>query len=84
MTNGVTFAVVQTSVVPLRIISGTNGFYLSYEAVAGWLRTLESTTNFVMWQGIHQVHASTPTNVSVLSTNSPAANAFYRVRLELP
>ena len=84
LTNAAMFAVVQTPVVPLAIIPGTNGFNFSYEAVAGWLHTLESTTNFVTWQGTHQVYVSAPTNVSVLATNPPSGNAFYRVRLELP
>jgi hypothetical protein len=82
-TNAATLAVVQTPVVPLRVVSGTNGFNFSYAAAAGWLHTLESTTNFVAWQGIQQVYASQPTNINVFATNPLPANAFYRVRLEL-
>ena len=83
VTNAATLAVVQTPVVPLRVVSGTNGFNFSYAAAAGWLHTLESTTNFVAWQGIQQVYASQPTNINVFATNPLPANAFYRVRLEL-
>jgi hypothetical protein len=83
LTNAVTFAVVQTPFVPLRIVSGTNGNSFSYEAVPGWLHTVESTTNFVTWQSIGAFQATEPSTISV-PFQTISGNFFYRLRLELP
>jgi hypothetical protein len=85
LTSTATCAVVQTPGVPLQIVAATNGTYLHYEAMPGWRHTVEVTTNFVAWQSIASSFSMEPSTMDApLPGNSPSANAFYRLRLELP
>ena len=85
VTGAATFALVQTPAVPLRIVSGTNGFYFSYDAVPGWIHTVEWTSDFITWASGTPFYAAEPVSVGILfQSTPPPGNAFYRLRLELP
>jgi hypothetical protein len=83
ITNGVTFAVVQTPVVPLALIA-TNGITLAFKSVAGWTHYVERTTDFVTWTNVATITASNNAPIAVTDSNAPIAPGFYRLRLELP
>jgi hypothetical protein len=51
---------------------------------AGWLYTLECTTNFISWTPVSIPTPGNRTNLFLQDTNPPAGNAFYRVSAERP
>jgi hypothetical protein len=83
LTNNTAFAVVQTPVVPIAVTM-TNGFALRFNSVAGWTHYVERTLDFVSWTNVATIAATTNAPMTVNDTNAPAAQSFYRLRLELP
>jgi hypothetical protein len=51
---------------------------------AGWLYTLECTTNFISWAPVSIPTPGNGTNLFLQDSNPPAENAFYRVSAERP
>jgi hypothetical protein len=49
---------------------------------AGWLYTLERTTNLLSWTAASAAAAGNGTNLLLQDPNPPAGNAFYRVSAE--
>jgi hypothetical protein len=51
---------------------------------AGWLYTLERTTNFLSWTAVSTASDGNGTNLFLQDTNPPAGSALYRVSAERP
>jgi hypothetical protein len=51
---------------------------------SNWLYTLESTTDFVSWDGVSTATSGNGTNLFLPDTNSIAGKSFYRVRADRP
>jgi hypothetical protein len=49
-----------------------------------WNYTLERTTNWTAWTPVTPPVSGNGTNITLLDTNAPGNNAFYRVRAERP
>jgi hypothetical protein len=47
-----------------------------------WLYTLERTTNFQSWTPVSETRRGTENDMALQDTHAPAAEAFYRVRVE--
>jgi hypothetical protein len=55
-----------------------------FTARTNWLYTLERTQDFRSWSAVSPTRIGMNERLSFADTNAPAANAYYRVRAELP
>ena len=61
----------------------TNGVWeAQFFGHSNWLYTLERTTNFGSWTSISPAVQGTGGNMILEDTNTVAARAFYRVRVQ--
>jgi hypothetical protein len=72
---------------PVQNLAGafSNGAWqVQFTDHAGWLYTLESTTNFISWTPVSAPMAGNGTNLFLQDTNPPGEKAFYRVSAQRP
>ena len=63
----------------------SNGVWQAqFTARAGWLYTLECTTNFLSWATVSIPAGGNGTNLFLQDPNPPAGEAFYRVKAQRP
>jgi hypothetical protein len=55
-----------------------------FTARTNWLYTLERTQDLQSWSAVSPTRSGMNERLSLADTDAPAADAYYRVRAELP
>lgn len=72
---------------PVQNFSGSfsNQFWRAeFLSQSNWVYTLERSVDLRSWSEINPTNSGTDTQLVLIDTNPPAANAFYRIRAERP
>ncbi|HTV41712.1 MAG TPA: hypothetical protein VMF08_14110 [Candidatus Sulfotelmatobacter sp.] len=83
VTNFSAFVVSQIVPPVLTALSATNGFVFQLTPVPNCPETLERSTNLMTWTPILTFTATNGESMVLDDSNAPAANAFYRLQLNL-
>jgi hypothetical protein len=87
LAHGSVGSIVVTLPPPAQNLTGgfSNGAWqVQFTDHAGWLYTLECTTNFISWTPVSAPTAGNGTNLFLQDINAPADRAFYRVSAQRP
>jgi len=84
VTNLSAFVIAQLPPVKLAVQCCTNGIVLSFNPVANWQHTVQTTTDFSHWTPVTTLTPTNTATVFVTNNAPPGSRAFYRVLLTRP